>query len=150
MTPSQHDDTHAQFTENVFDPQLSHPSNQVSNAANPFGDTPQSVGADQQTRSLVNEQDQDLESINSALRARVNELEIINDLFRSRITELESKQQPSQAESTQLPSGGVEEEALKAQVAALESELRALKRSPPKEEAKEDEVRSLEAYQAAE
>lgn len=126
MTPCQNDDTHAQFTENVFDPQLSHPANQILNTAQSFDDGTHINGSGDPASRNPNEQDQDLEEENAQLRARVNELEIINDLFRSRVTELEAKQQQNLPDVTQ--SSEVDVQGLMARIAELELENESLKK----------------------
>lgn len=119
MTPNQHDDTHAQFTENVFDPQLSHPANQINNTVNPFVDV--SSGQDLGP-SETQAPKQDLQAINRALRARVNELEIVNDLFRGRVTELEAKQPGSDLDVTETPTDSLVQ-TLRETIKSLELEL---------------------------
>ena len=127
MSQSQNDDSHAQFTENVFDPQLSNSAQQNHHSsANLFADVnvTNAVDDDTQAPKSAPDQDQDLENTSSALRARVNELEIINDLYRSRITELESKQ--VQENATDIST--LSESAAHAKIKRLEAELEALRR----------------------
>lgn len=100
MTPTQHDDsTHAEYTEDVFDPQLNDPNNAITNTMNPFNDKAQLPGTSGQD-----------------LQSRVNELEIINDIYRTRIEDLEAKQAEAEAQQA-------DGEALKRRIEELEIAL---------------------------
>ncbi|CCG81026.1 putative GATA transcription factor [Taphrina deformans PYCC 5710] len=140
MTPSQHDDTHAQFTENVFDPQLTHPSNQIPTTTNPFEvNSQENVGPDAHLSKTSANSEQDLELVNSHLRSRVNELEIINDLFRSRVTELEAKQNSSPQDESSEVATSATELALRETIKNLEAELAELKKKSNEAEASDSQ-----------
>lgn len=126
MTPSQHDDTHAQFTENVFDPQLSHPSNSIANAVNPFTEATQLLGSSELASRLDAEQDQDPAALNNSLQTRVNELELVNDFLSSSAEKLE--------EQYKLVAS------LEERIAELEKELESVKRDASQKPKPEGEI----------